>query len=173
MNLKEIIRNVPDFPKEGIQFKDISTLIQKHGAFKEAVDWMVSLYMNRNIDKVVAVESRGFIFGAPLALSIGAGLVLVRKKGKLPAETISASYELEYGSDELEMHRDAILPEQNVVIVDDLLATGGTTKAVIELVNKVPAKIEGICFLIELGGLKGRDKLNPYMVDSLIKFEGM
>ncbi len=171
MNLKEIIRNVPDFPKEGIQFKDITTLIKNPEAFKETIEWMASLYRDKNIDKVVAVESRGFIFGAPLALELGIGLVLVRKKGKLPAETLSVSYELEYGVDELEMHKDAISPEENVVVIDDLLATGGTTLATIELIKKVPARIIGIAVLIELEGLNGRDKLNPYPVDALIKFE--
>jgi adenine phosphoribosyltransferase len=172
MNLKEIIRNVPDFPKEGIQFKDITTLINNPEAFKAAIDWMVGLYKDKKVDKIVAVESRGFIFGAPLALELGVGLALVRKKGKLPSNTISVQYELEYGVDELEMHTDAIAPDEKVVIVDDLLATGGTTRAAIELVNKVPGEIMSICVLIELEGLSGRDKLAPYPVEALIKFEG-
>ncbi|MFH1415858.1 MAG: adenine phosphoribosyltransferase [Elusimicrobiota bacterium] len=171
MNLIETIRNVPDFPKQGIQFKDITTLVKKPAAFKEVIDWMTSLYKGKGITKVVAVESRGFIFGAPLAIALNAGMALVRKKGKLPAETLSVKYELEYGTDELEIHTDAIEPEENVVIVDDLLATGGTTRATIELINKVPAKILGICVLIELEGLNGRSKLTPYHVDSLIKFK--
>ncbi len=171
MNLKEIIRNVPDFPKAGIQFKDISTLIQNPEAFKEAIDWMSSLYKNKQVDKVIAVESRGFIFGAPLAIALNAGMVMVRKKGKLPAQTLNVKYDLEYGEDELQMHADAVEPDENVIIVDDLLATGGTIRATIELINNVSAEIMGICFLIELMELKGRDKLNPYHVESMIKFE--
>lgn len=171
MNLKEIIRNVPDFPKAGIQFKDISTLIQNPAAFKEAIDWMSSLYKNKQVDKVIAVESRGFIFGAPLAITLNAGMVMVRKKGKLPAQTLNVKYDLEYGEDELQMHADAVEPDENVIIVDDLLATGGTIRATIELINNVSAEIVGICFLIELVELKGRDKLNPYHVESMIKFE--
>lgn len=170
MNLKQIIRNIPDFPKKGIQFKDITTLVQNKKAFKEAIDWMASLYKDKQIDKVIAVESRGFIFGGPLAIALDAGMVIVRKKGKLPAQTITVKYELEYGENELEMHEDTVQPDERVVIVDDLLATGGTTQAVIELLNKVSAKILGICVLIELEGLKGRDKLSPYPVESLIKF---
>ncbi len=170
MNLKEIIRNVPDFPKAGIQFKDISTLIQNPGAFKEAIDWMSSLYKNKQVDKVIAVESRGFIFGAPLAITLNAGMIMVRKKGKLPAQTLNVKYDLEYGEDELQMHADAVQPDENVIIVDDLLATGGTIRATIELINNVSAEIVGICFLIELVELKGRDKLNPYHVESMIKF---
>ena len=150
MNLKEIIRNVPDFPKAGIQFKDISTLIQNPEAFKEAIDWMSSLYKNKQVDKVIAVESRGFIFGAPLAIALNAGMVMVRKKGKLPAQTLNVKYDLEYGEDELQMHADAVEPDENVIIVDDLLATGGTIRATIELINNVSAEIMGICFLIEL-----------------------
>lgn len=170
MNLKEIIRNVPDFPKKGIQFKDITTLVQNKKAFKAAIDWMVSLYKDKQVDKIIAVESRGFIFGAPLAVALDTGMVLVRKKGKLPAKTITVKYELEYGENELEMHEDTVLPDERVIIIDDLLATGGTTQAVIKLINKVSAKIVGICVLIELEGLRGRDKLNPYPVESLIKF---
>ncbi|MBN2406613.1 MAG: adenine phosphoribosyltransferase [Elusimicrobia bacterium] len=172
MNLKDIIRNVPDFPKKGIQFKDITTLIQDREAFRESIDWMISLYKDKNIGKVVAVESRGFIFGAPLAIAIGAGLALVRKKGKLPSETLSVKYQLEYGEDELEMHRDTIKKGEKVIIVDDLLATGGTTLAAVQLIEKVPAVISGICFLIELEGLRGRDRLSGYRVESLVKYEG-
>jgi adenine phosphoribosyltransferase len=171
MNLKRTIREIPDFPKKGISFKDITTLLNDPAAFEESIEWMVSLYKDEKIDRIVAIESRGFIFGAPLALRLNAGLVLVRKKGKLPGDTISVKYELEYGEDELEMHKDAVKSDENVVIVDDLLATGGTTKAVVELITKVPAKIAGICVLIELDGLKGRDKLNPYPVESLIRFD--
>lgn len=173
MNLKEMVRNVPDFPKKGIQFKDITTIIKDKDRFKKAVDWMVSLYKDKKVDKVVAIESRGFIFGAPVAILLNAGLVIVRKKGKLPAETLSVKYELEYGENELEIHKDSIKQGENVVIVDDLLATGGTTRATIDLIKMIPAEILGICFLIELKGLKGRDKLTPYDIQSLIKFEGV
>lgn len=171
MNLKEIIRNIPDFPQPGIQFKDITTLLQNPVAFRSAIDWMVSLYKKQSIKKIVAVESRGFIFGAPLALALDAGLVVVRKKGKLPFNTLSVEYDLEYGKDELFMHEDALTTDERVVIVDDLLATGGTTRATVELVNKAHAKIVSICVLIELEGLNGRDKLSPYQVESLIKYD--
>lgn len=170
MNLKEFVRNVPDFPKAGIQFKDITTLIKDKDAFKESVDWMVSLYRDKQVDKVVAVESRGFIFGAPVAIALNAGIVLVRKSGKLPSETMKVKYQLEYGYDELEMHNDSISPGEKVIIVDDLLATGGTTQATIELIKKVPADIVGICFLIELEFLNGRSKLGGYPACSLIKY---
>jgi len=171
MELNSLIRNVPDFPKAGIQFKDITTLIKDKEGFKKSIAWMSSLFRDKQIDKVVAVESRGFIFGAPVAIELEAGLVLVRKKGKLPAETISVKYELEYGTDELEMHRDSIETGERVIIVDDLLATGGTTRAAVELVEKVPAEIVGISFLIELEGLKGREKLGDYPAFSLIKYK--
>ena len=170
MNLKEFVRNIPDFPKAGIQFKDITTLIKDKDAFKESIDWMVSLYQDKQVDKVVAVESRGFIFGAPVAIALNAGIVLVRKIGKLPGETIKVQYQLEYGYDELEMHSDSIKPDEKVIIVDDLLATGGTTQATIELLKKVPADIVGICFLIELEFLNGRAKLGDYPACSLIKY---
>lgn len=170
MNLKEFVRNIPDFPKAGIQFKDITTLIKDKDAFKESIDWMVSLYQDKQVDKVVAVESRGFIFGAPVAIALNAGIVLVRKIGKLPGETIKVQYQLEYGYDELEMHSESIKPDEKVIIVDDLLATGGTTQATIELIKKVPADIVGICFLIELEFLNGRAKLGDYPACSLIKY---
>lgn len=171
MNLEETIRNVPDFPKEGIQFKDITTLLKNSKAFNEVINWMVSLYKDKGIDKVVAVESRGFIFGSPLALALDAGFVPVRKKGKLPAETVSVKYSLEYGEDELEIHKDAVTPGEKVIIIDDLLATGGTVKATVELLEKISAEITGICFLIELDVLNGRKKLEPYPVESLISFD--
>ncbi|MGM0441532.1 MAG: adenine phosphoribosyltransferase [Elusimicrobiota bacterium] len=172
MDLEKLIRNVPDFPKDGVQFKDITTLIKNRDAFKESIDWMCSNYKNKKVDKVLAVESRGFIFGAPVALQLNAGLILVRKEGKLPAESLRVKYELEYGEDVLEMHKDALEPKDNVIIVDDLLATGGTTEATIELVEKVPANILGLSFLIELEGINGRKRLEPYRVDSLIKYPG-
>ncbi|MFC2061460.1 adenine phosphoribosyltransferase [Elusimicrobiota bacterium] len=171
MDLKDYIRNVPGFPKPGIQFKDISTLVQDKEAFDEAIRQLVAKYKDKDINKVVAVESRGFIFGAPVALALGVGMVMVRKKGKLPAETINVEYELEYGTDILEVHKDAVLPGEKVLIIDDLLATGGTTKATADLMEKISAEIIGICFLIELKGLNGREKLKQYDVESLIQYD--
>jgi len=170
--LEESIRNIPGFPKPGIIFRDVTTLFKDTAALKKAADIMAAEYKNKNIDKVVAVEARGFILGAIIAYKIGAGLVLVRKKGKLPCKTISASYELEYGTDTLYMHSDALLAGEKVLIVDDLLATGGTVSAVVKLANKQKARIAGISFLIELVDLKGRAKFRGYPVSSLVKFEG-
>jgi len=170
IELKKHIRNIPDFPKEGILFRDITTLLMHKKAFKHAVDTLTSKYRNKKIDKVVAVEARGFIFGGAIAHKLGAGFVPVRKKGKLPWKTNSATYELEYGTDTLEMHHDAIEPGDKVLIVDDLLATGGTVKAVIDLVQQLKGKIAGIAFLIELTDLKGKDKLKGYPIYSLIKY---
>lgn len=170
--LERAIRNIPGFPKPGIIFRDITTLIQDKEAFKKAVDDLSKEYENKGIDKVVGVEARGFIFGACLAQRIGAGFVPVRKKGKLPSKTISASYELEYGTDTLEIHEDAITAGEKVLILDDLLATGGTVKAVIELIKKLKGEIVGAGFVIELVDLKGRDKFKEYPVTSLVKFSG-
>lgn len=169
-NLKECIRNIPDFPKPGILFRDITTLLKDAKAFKYAVDALSLKYKNKKIDAVVAVEARGFIFGSAVAYKLGAAFVPVRKKGKLPWKTNSVTYELEYGTDTLEIHHDAIKPKDNVLIIDDLLATGGTVKAVTELVKQLQAKITGIAFLIELAGLNGRDKLKGYSIYSLIKY---
>ncbi len=171
MELEKLIRNIPDFPEKGIQFKDITTLLKSGRGFRDSIEWMVSLYEDKNIDKVIAVESRGFIFGAPVALRLGAGFVPVRKKNKLPADKYTVKYELEYGCDELQMHKDAVAQGEKVLIIDDLLATGGTTLAAIELLNKCEAEVESICFLIELLGLGGREKLKSHRVDSLIKIE--
>ncbi len=168
--LKKHIRSIPDFPKEGILFKDISTLLKNKAAFKKAVDSMAKVVKGKKIDYVLSIESRGFIFGAALAYKLGAGFVPVRKKGKLPAETISVNYSLEYGTDTLEMHKDAIKPNSKILIVDDLLATGGTMSAVVQLAEKVQAKIFGIIFLIELCDLKGREKLKGYPVYSILKY---
>ncbi len=170
INLKKHIRDIPDFPKEGIIFKDITTLLQDKKAFKHAVDALCLKFKNKKIDKVVAVEARGFIFGGAVAHRLGAGFVPVRKKGKLPWKTNSVTYDLEYGTDTLEMHHDAINPGDKVLIVDDLLATGGTVKAVTDLVHQQKAKISGIAFLIELEFLKGKDKLKGYPIYSLIKY---
>jgi adenine phosphoribosyltransferase len=170
--LEKSIRNIPDFPKPGILFRDITTLIQNKAAFKKAVDLLAKKYKTKKIDKVIGVEARGFIFGAAVAHKIGAGFVPVRKKGKLPFKTISTIYELEYGTDTLEIHQDAINPGEKVLIIDDLLATGGTIKAVIGLINQLRGKISGIGFVIELVDLKGKDKFKEYPIYSLIKFEG-
>jgi adenine phosphoribosyltransferase len=170
VNLKRYIRDVPDFPKKGIIFKDITTLIKDKRAFKEAINRLAKRYAHKKVDVVVAVEARGLILGGTIAYKLGAGMVPVRKRGKLPHHTYKASYQLEYGVDTLEMHRDAFNPGARVLILDDLLATGGTTAAVIELVKKLSGKIAGIAFLIELTFLKGREKLKGYPVFSLIKY---
>lgn len=168
--LETHIRDIPDFPKPGILFKDITTLLQNGPAFRSAVDTIVKKFKDKKIDKVVAVEARGFIFGGAVAYKLGCGIVPVRKKGKLPWKTKSVTYDLEYGQDTLEMHIDAVNPGERVLIIDDLLATGGTTKAVCELVSQEKAKIAGIAFLIELRFLKGKEKLGAYPVFSIIKY---
>jgi adenine phosphoribosyltransferase len=170
--LEKAIENIYDFPKPGIIFRDITSLIQNKAAFKKSVDLLINKYKGKKIDKVVGVEARGFIFGAAIAHKIGAGFVPVRKKGKLPRKTISATYELEYGTDTLEIHEDAIEPGEKVRIIDDLLATGGTVKAVTGLINALKGKIQGIGFVIELVDLKGKEKLKGYPVFSLVKFRG-
>lgn len=169
-DLKKCIRNIPDFPKPGILFRDITTLLNNKLAFKTAINKLSEKYKNKNIDKVVAVEARGFILGGAIAHKLNAAFVPVRKKGKLPAKTSAATYDLEYGTDTLEMHQDAIKRGDKVLIVDDLLATGGTVRAVTDLVNKLKGKISGIAFLIELTDLKGKEKLKEYPVYSLIKY---
>lgn len=170
MDLAQMIRDVPDFPVKGILFKDITTLIKDPAAFREAVDRMAAPYEGMEIDVVAAIESRGFIFGAPLAYKLGAGFVPVRKPGKLPAETISASYTLEYGTNTLEMHKDAIRPGQRVLLVDDLLATGGSAKAAATLIEQLGGKVVGVAFLIDLTFLHGVEKLKGYDVRSIIQF---
>ncbi len=169
--LKSYIRDIPDFPKKGIIFKDITTLLKDKDGFRKAVDQIADKYKNENIDVVVSVEARGFFFGSAVAYKIGSGLVPVRKKSKLPFKTHSVSYQLEYGTDTLEIHQDAFQKGARILIVDDLLATGGTAKAVADLVTKMGAKVVGIAFVIELVPLKGRDKLKDYPVFSLIKDE--
>ena len=168
--LRAKIREVPDFPKPGILFYDITTLLKDPGAYKEAIDLMLAPYAGEAIDVVVGMESRGFIFSAPMAYQLDAGLVPVRKLGKLPAETLSVEYALEYGSNTLEIHRDAIQPGQKVLIVDDLLATGGTVKGTIELVERLRGEVAGLAFLVELDFLKGRDRLDGRRVTSVIKY---
>jgi adenine phosphoribosyltransferase len=170
IELRKYIRSIPDFPKPGILFRDITTLLKDKKAFKSAVESLVNKYKKKKIDKVVAVEARGFILGGVLAHKLGVGFVPVRKPGKLPWKTNSVTYALEYGTDTLEMHHDAINPGERVLIVDDLLATGGTVKAVTDLVKQLQGKIIGIAFLIELTDLKGKDKLRGYPVYSLIKY---
>jgi len=172
LKLAEHIRNIPDFPKPGILFRDITTLLEHGPAFKKAVDEIAAKFKNKKIDKVVAVEARGFILGGAIAHKLGVGFVPVRKKGKLPWKTKSVTYELEYGIDTLEMHLDSVKPAERILIVDDLLATGGTVRAVTELVKQSGGKIIGIAFLIELVDLKGREKLEGYPIVSLIKFRG-
>jgi adenine phosphoribosyltransferase len=171
MDLKQHIRTVQDFPKKGINFFDITTLLKDREAFKYAVDIFYEKYKVLKIDKVVAVESRGYILGASLAYKLGAGFIPIRKPGKLPSKTISESYTLEYGSNTIEMHIDAITPNENVLLHDDLLATGGTMKATCNIVEKLGGKILGISFLIELAFLKGRDLLKDYNIFSLLTYD--
>jgi adenine phosphoribosyltransferase len=169
-DLRAKIREIPDFPKPGILFYDITTLLKDGKSFKQAIDLMLQPYKKEKIDIVVGMESRGFIFSAPMAYQLDAGLVPVRKLGKLPAETITVEYALEYGSNTLEIHRDAIQPGQRVLIVDDLLATGGTVRGTIELVERLKGEVVGLAFLVELEFLKGRDRLEGRRVTSAIKY---
>ncbi len=171
-DLRKHIRNIPDFPKPGILFRDITTLIKNKHAFKAAIEALAAKYKGKRIDKIVAVEARGFIFGAAVAQKIGAGFVPVRKKGKLPFKATAITYDLEYGTDTLEIHDDAIEAGERILIVDDLLATGGTARAVVDLVKKLNGKIVGLAFLVDLVDLGGKDKLKGYPVFSLIKFHG-
>jgi len=170
-DLGKLIRDVPNFPIEGILFKDITTLLRDPQAFRQAIDGLGAHYAGQQIDRVVAIESRGFIIGAPLAYKLGAGLVPVRKPGKLPAQTISVEYSLEYGTNTLEMHLDAIEPGQRVLIVDDLLATGGSAKAAIDLVERLGGVVVGLAFLVELKFLRGVERLKGYDVFSLIQYD--
>jgi adenine phosphoribosyltransferase len=168
--LRAKIREIPDFPKPGILFYDITTLLKDARAFRQAIDLMLEPYRGERIDKVVGMESRGFIFSAPMAYQLEAGLVPVRKLGKLPAETLTVEYALEYGSNTLEIHRDAISSGDRVLIVDDLLATGGTVKGTIELVERLKGEVVGLAFLVELDFLKGRDRLQGRRVTSAITY---
>ncbi len=168
--LGKYIRDIPDFPNEGIIFKDITTLLKEPEAFRAAVDVFAERYQDKGIDVIVAVESRGFIFAGALAVALGAGFVPVRKPGKLPAATYRETYELEYGTDAVEVHQDAIEPGQRVLILDDLLATGGTVAAVIRLLSKFRCEIVEVAFLIELDFLKGREKLAGQEIFSVIHF---
>ncbi len=168
--LKAAIREVPDWPKKGILFYDVTTLLKRADRFHEAVDALISPYKNRKVDLVAGIEARGFIFAPTVAYALGAGFVPVRKPGKLPAATHRATYDLEYGTDSLEIHCDAVEPGQRVLIVDDLIATGGTAKAVAELIEKMGGEIVGFAFVVELEFLKGREKLRKYEVTSLLKY---
>ena len=170
MDFKEKVRVILDFPEKGIRFKDITTLLNDGEAFHQAIDALANPYRDKEIDLVVGPEARGFIVGVPVAYTLGAGFVPVRKPGKLPAETLTYEYSLEYGKNTLEMHKDAILPGQRVLIVDDLLATGGTIEATIAMVEALGGIIVGLVFLIELSYLDGRKKLANYDVMSLMKY---
>ncbi|MCD6583583.1 MAG: adenine phosphoribosyltransferase [Candidatus Omnitrophica bacterium] len=170
MNLKNLIRTIPDFPKKGILFRDITTLLNNRKAFKITVNRLANLFKDKKIDYIVCAEARGFILGGALAYKLGCGFVPVRKPGKLPYKSYKVSYGLEYGKDSFCIHRDAFPKGAKILIVDDLLATGGTAHAIVKLVRKLRGKIAGIVFLIELLPLRGRRKLKPYPVYSLIKF---
>lgn len=170
LDLAQFIRNIPDFPQPGIQFKDITTLIRDGQAFRQVIDTLTERYTDRGVQVVVGIESRGFIFSAPLAYNLGIGMVPIRKPGKLPAETYQVEYALEYGTNTIEIHRDAFEPGTRVVILDDLLATGGTVAAACDLVEKVGGVVEEVAFMIELTFLNGREKLSKYPVYSMIQF---
>lgn len=171
MDLRSAIREVPDFPKKGIGFKDITTLIKDKVAFKYAVDEIVNDLKDKNIDYIVGPEARGFLMGSAVAYALGVGFIPVRKKGKLPAEVIQKEYDLEYGTDILEIHKDAIEKGSNVAIVDDLIATGGTVLAVAELLESIGANIKAMEFLIELTFLNPEEKLKKYHINSLVKYD--
>lgn len=170
--IEEYVRNIPDFPEKGIIFRDVTTVLQDAKGLKLAIDSMIGLLDGVDFDVVVGTESRGFIFGVPIAYALGKPFVPVRKKGKLPCETIAAKYDLEYGSAEIEMHRDSIQPGQKAILVDDLIATGGTVEACVKLIEELGGEVVKIVFLMELAGLKGRDRLTDYDVASVITYEG-
>jgi adenine phosphoribosyltransferase len=168
--LRAKIREIPDFPKPGILFYDITTLLKDPAAYRESIELMLDPYRADKVDLVVGMESRGFIFSSPMAYELGTGLVPVRKLGKLPADTLTVEYALEYGSNTLEIHRDAIQPGQRVLIVDDLLATGGTVRGTIELVERLKGEVVGLAFLVELEFLNGRERLEGRKVTSVVKY---
>lgn len=171
-SVADYVRSIPDFPEEGIIFRDITTVLQDADGLQLAVDGIQKSLEGVDFDLVVGPESRGFIFGVPIAYNLHKGFVPVRKKGKLPCETISMEYDLEYGSAVIELHKDAIKPGQKVVIIDDLIATGGTIEAIIKLVEMLGGEVVKICFVMELAGLKGRDRLAGYEVSSVVTYEG-
>jgi len=172
MDLKATIRTLPNWPIEGVMFRDITTLLQDPAAFKEAIDRFYDRYRTMKIDKIVGIDARGLIFGAPLAYKLEVGFVPVRKKGKLPFRTIGAAYSLEYGENMVEIHEDAIQKGERVIIVDDLIATGGTVKATIDLVEKLGGEVVECAFVIDLPDLKGREKIRDYKMFALMEFEG-
>lgn len=169
MGLKDKVRAIPDYPKKGVIFRDVTTLLKEGQDFKEAIDKMAEK-IDYEIDKVIGIEARGFIVGAPLAYKLSKGFIPIRKPGKLPCEKISVEYDLEYGTDSIEMHVDGIKKGEKVVIVDDLLATGGTSQAAIKLVESLGAEVAGLLFLMELDDINGRQKLKNYRVDSIIHY---
>ncbi len=166
---KKFIRDIPDFPEKGIIFKDITPLLQNKDAFREAIMCFKNHYQDIEIDYIAAIEARGFLFGTPLALAMNKGFIPIRKVDKLPGEKISASYQLEYGKSELEIHKDALQPGDKVLLVDDLLATGGTVKAAVDLIEELGAQVMGIAFLMELSFLKGREKIRDYDLFCIIE----
>ncbi len=170
--IDQYVRSIPDFPEPGIIFRDVTSIIQNHDGLKITIDGLLERLQGVDFDVVLGPESRGFIFGMPVAYAMGKGFVPVRKKGKLPCETIEKEYELEYGTAVIEMHKDAINPGDKVVIVDDLIATGGTIEAITEMVESLGGEIVRIQFVMELAGLKGREKLSKYEVDSLLVYDG-
>jgi adenine phosphoribosyltransferase len=171
INLKDTIRSIPDFPKKGIVFRDITTLLQNSAAFRQCLDRMEEFCSDKKIDKILAIESRGFIFGGALADRMGKGFVPIRKAGKLPAKTVRQEYQLEYGTDSIEMHLDAISPRESVLIVDDLVATGGTLEATCKLAEKMGANIAGLVVVIDLAFLPWREKLGKYDILGLVKYD--
>ena len=170
--IEEYVRTIPEFPEPGIMFRDVTSVLQDPEGLKLAIDSMIRLLDGVDFDVIAGAESRGFIFGAPIAYALGKAFVPIRKKGKLPCETISEKYDLEYGTAEIEMHKDAIKPGQKVVVVDDLIATGGTIEASIKMIEKLGGEVVKVLFLMELAGLKGRDRLAGYDVASVITYEG-
>ena len=170
--IESYVRTIPDFPEPGIQFRDITSVIQDPEGLKLAVDLMIEQLKDLDFDVIVGLESRGFLFGMPIAYTLGKGFVPIRKKGKLPCETISTEYALEYGTASIELHKDAILPGQKVVVIDDLIATGGTVVAGAQLIEQLGGEIVKILFLMELKGLEGRKQLQKYDVASIIAYDG-
>lgn len=168
--LRRAVRDVPDFPEKGILFRDITTLLKDREAFRLAVDTLSGPYREQPPDYVAGIESRGFIFGGPMAYELGCGLIIVRKEGKLPAETEQVTYALEYGEDSLEIHRDAVEPGQRVLVVDDLMATGGTARGTVDLIERVGGDVVGLAFLIELAALGGRDRLDGIPIHSVLRY---
>ncbi|MBD5136704.1 MAG: adenine phosphoribosyltransferase [Lachnospiraceae bacterium] len=170
--IEDYVRSIKDFPMEGIIFRDVTTVLQDAEGLHLAIDLIQDKIKDLDFDVVIGPESRGFIFGVPVAYNLNKSFVPVRKKGKLPCETVSMEYELEYGTAVIEIHKDAIKPGQKVVIIDDLIATGGTIEAIVKMVEGLGGEVAGICFLMELTGLNGREKLKDYRVDSVIQYEG-